>query len=68
MTEEMNYIAMVLRGKHPFLRQHNYLLLAPDLYSRVSDREGRKKGAGLSKAPSEPQVLGSALLLIATEM
>lgn len=60
---------MVPRGKRPFLRQHNHLLPAHDLYSLKTDREGREKGAGaLSKAPSELQVLGSAQLLIATEM
>lgn len=64
----MNYISTVLRGKHQFLKQHNYLLPAHDLYSLITDKEGRKKRARLSKTPGELQVLGSALLLIATEM
>lgn len=64
----MNYIPMVLRGKHRFLKQHNYLLPAHDLYFLITDREGRKKRARLSEIPGELQVLGSALLLIATEM
>ena len=43
--EEMNYIPIVLRGKHWFLRQHNYLLPAYDLHSLMTDREEKEKGA-----------------------
>jgi hypothetical protein len=40
----MNYFPVVLRGKHRFLQQHNYLLLGDDLYSLTTGPEREEKG------------------------